>query len=166
MKKKLTMMLTLMLLTSLIGGFCFADDNGTPFELILTKVPDYSLSEWYSSSMNRALLTVLLAADISATSNGGHAEVLGILKNPSFVVNSGLSLTVAGFYEDTTVLIHYAPIINYASFSTMPSPTSDVSLLKDGVESALKNTDSTIDCQENSQADIYYCMSKISEGLE
>ena len=120
MKKTVCLLLLVMLLVPCCTGFASAEAEAIPFTpkltQIITDAVDYSASDWFGSSYNRAMLTITLAADLSIQTGLDLSSLIDIT-TASFVGKESFTLVVS-FYDQYGKLytIFYAPVINTASY--------------------------------------------------
>ncbi len=123
---------------------------------------------WYSSGENRALLTLLLAANLADNRVMGNADVLvGFVQNTSYVgrmYSDGQEIyAVVGYNNDYIIFILYAPATKQASFilqeNTYGSTSSDYIL-----ESSISNLCTSY--YKNESKDIQYAVDYILKVLD
>lgn len=155
MKKLVAVLLTVMMLMSLTTALA-ADDEFKEIPAILTAVLDYSADEWYSSSTNRALLTVLVLGDFAVSDDPIAVEIV----EPSYVAYDksidGLIILFKG--DGEYVLANYnrfhADKIKYMRTGLTSSVTAE--LLLDSLEHPY---------QQNSLAELGYVANQLAEIL-
>lgn len=105
-------------LTMLLTACAFAEDDEIyPFDPEVANASGFTAQEWFSSSYNRALLSLLLVHDCDGVLM--EKELLdstGCLSNPSFVGLSGTDLIVYYHCVDGDLLIMYTPELGTAAF--------------------------------------------------
>ena len=105
-------------LTMLLTACAFAEDDEIyPFDPEVTNASGYTAEEWFSTSYNRALLSLLLVHDCDGILM--EKELLdstGCLTNPSYVGLSGTDLIVYYHCVDGDLLVMYSPELGTAAF--------------------------------------------------
>ena len=105
-------------LTMLLTACAFAEDDEIyPFDPEVTNASGFTAEEWFSTSYNRALLSLLLVHDCDGILM--EKELLdstGCLTNPSYVGLSGTDLIVYYHCVDGDLLVMYSPELGTAAF--------------------------------------------------
>ena len=105
-------------LTMLLSACAFAEDDEIyPFDPEVTNASGFTAEEWFSTSYNRALLSLLLVHDCDGILM--EKELLdstGCLTNPSYVGLSGTDLIVYYHCVDGDLLVMYSPELGTAAF--------------------------------------------------
>ena len=115
MKRLACAFLTLVLLMT--GLSCLADEDPIYFEATLANALDYSLEEWFSTSYNRALLTVLLTLDMASEAVIGQSMWTNLLKNETFICFQPIGiLLINGYVDDDLIAIGYRSLPNTAVY--------------------------------------------------
>lgn len=113
MKKVLCVILTLFLCIIPVS-LAENTDEIIPYEANIANSADRTASEWFSTSMNRALLTILLLYDLPSDSSlvGGN-----ILAGTTYLGKAGSTCILLGRDNDKMVSIYYVPLLKEASYS-------------------------------------------------
>ena len=132
-REVLSLCLVLAMLTvGCMAGLCeeaaasAEETKAIAFEPTLTKVFDYSAQEWFSSSANRALLTIMLAVDLDDILDENMFAPGTSLVNTTFVAKDSVSLIVCYHAEQNDLFVVYMPIIGTATYQFMDK-SSDIS---------------------------------------
>lgn len=159
-REVLSLCLALAMLTvGCMAGLCeettaSEEDDVISFEPTLANALDYSAQEWFSCSFNRALLTILLAADL-----GGSVEENTVsidLVDTSFVAKDSVKLIVYFHGEQSDLIIFYTPVIGEAAYSFMDKSSDAV------IQNAFE---ATVDggCYKNDLEDILEIYKELTE---
>ena len=106
MKRLACAFLTLVLLMT--GLSCLAEQHVIPFVATFANALDYSSEEWFSTSYNRALLTVLLTLDMDSVAVTGQSMWTNLLKNETYIsYEPDGTLFIAGYVDDDIITIGY-----------------------------------------------------------
>ena len=105
-------------LTMLLTACAFAEDDEIyPFDPEVTNASGYTAEEWFSTSYNRALLSLLLVHDCDGILMEKELlDTTGCLTNPSYVGLSGTDLIVYYHCVDGDLLVMYSPELGTAAF--------------------------------------------------
>lgn len=112
----------LALALALLLSACALAQSDTQFEPTLTNAVDVSATEWYSTSYNRALLTVLLLLDCDELLvEGDLLDTTGAVVDTTYV-GRGDSVLVAYYHAvDGDLIIMYNPEIGIADYMVLDS---------------------------------------------
>ena len=120
MKKLLCLALALTLLLSACAFAVAEEDTG--FEPVLCNALDSSLERWYATSLNRAMLTVLLALDYNLGVEGeGAIDTTGCVADTTFVGRDGTVLVVYYHCIGNDLILLYAPDEGLADYTIIDS---------------------------------------------
>lgn len=105
-------------LTMLLFACAFAEEDEIyPFDPEVTNASGYTAEEWFSTSYNRALLSLLLVHDCDGILMEKELlDTTGCLTNPSYVGLSGTDLIVYYHCVDGDLLVMYSPELGTAAF--------------------------------------------------
>jgi len=132
------------------------DDEVISFEPTFTNTFDYSAQEWFSSSLNRALLTMMLGADLIQVLDE-ETFILGpSLANTTFVAKDSVKLIVYFHAEQNDLMVFYTPVLGEAGYAYMEK-SSDI-VIQGALETAMDGG-----CYENNLEDIL-AISKVLAG--
>lgn len=124
MKKILCVLLAMVML----AGFCAcaqaAAQDPVLFNPTLTPSMGYSITEWMSSSRNRALLTVLLSMDYIVAYDGDSSNHPDLTKSSYIGVIGNEAIVLNAHSDDRDVMIMYLPSSGQAAY-TLSDPYSD-----------------------------------------
>lgn len=111
---------------------CYADGEFT-FEPTLTESFEYSATQWFDSSLNRAMLTWLLLLDYGLAVNDSSKNI--DFAHDTYVAKDDTMLGVAGRCQNgKSILILYAPSGNFAMAQEFDGASNTVT------EAALEKT--------------------------
>ena len=120
LKKLICLALALIML---LTACAFAEDDEIyPFDPEVANASGFTAQEWFSSSYNRALLSLLLVHDCDGVLM--EKELLdstGCLSNPSFVGLSGTDLIVYYHCVDGDLIICYSATAGIANYTVLAS---------------------------------------------
>ena len=107
MRKIFAMVMVVVLMVSLVSN-SFAEDRNGKFDSSLMKVFEKRTSkDWYESSQERALLTVMLALEYQVNVLDAYEIDLGV---DSYVAKNGITLAVFIPSEENIVALFFIPI--------------------------------------------------------
>lgn len=133
MKKWCALLLTILMLTGSVLSTAVADEEYLTFPSLLTSVFEKSASEWYSSSYDRALFTLLLSGDFMVST-----DIAPDLLAPSYVALCGTGLLVCfSIGGDSYIVAAFEPSsgnsdISYERYDSAPSTLIESALSKMG----------------------------------
>ena len=127
------------------------------FDTQLTDGMNKSLTEWFSTSFDRATLTTCLAIDLQLQL-GDDFEFGAMLSSPTYVGKTNY-LLVIGRNDDTMISIAYAPIHNIRKYNM--STFEDLN--KADMLYVLSET--CDDYYENNSSDIETCLAVIAKAV-
>ena len=112
----------LVLALALLLSACALAQSDTQFEPTLTNIVDSSADRWYSTSYNRALLTVLLLLDCDELLvEGDLLDTTGAVVDTTYV-GRGDSVLVAYYHAvDGDLIIMYNPETGIADYMVLDS---------------------------------------------
>ena len=133
MKRYFSIALTIVLLIMTCSAWAESESSAIEFDTVIIDGMDYSLDEWLSSESNRAILSVLLLAELSRT---GITDTASYLFNDSYIgaLNSTVILFI-GYSDSNTISIFYDTVLQKAqyayhdSISDSASPSEALRLL-------------------------------------
>ena len=128
MKRILSILITIILVSTITCGIAVADSEWTKIDSNYASRGNATAQQWFSTEHNRALLTVLLAADVFISRGNFQADDLfSFLENTSYVgiSSSSKQVLVMGYYGATTILtIVYTPSTNEIQYSEITESAS------------------------------------------
>lgn len=112
----------LVLALALLLSACALAQSGTQFEPTLTNIMDSSADHWYSTSYNRALLTVLLLLDCDdLLVEGDLLDTTGAVTETTYVGRDESVLVAYYHAVDGDLIIMYNPEIGLADYMVLDS---------------------------------------------
>lgn len=150
--------LALLLVFSLLLGVAPALADGISFDASLADGMDYTASEWFSSSINRAALTICLMA--GAMSVEKNFDFTKMILNGSYVGKNGISLFVVGRDDNRYIIMQYIPMTHSASYLTDTADYLNDSVLRLALEQYAKDG-----CYKNDVEDIYQILKLFEEAI-
>ncbi len=120
MKKTVCLLLLVMLLVPCCTGFASAEADAIPFAPsfteIITNATNYTASDWFGTSYNRAMVTLTLALDLSVELSIPLTTLLDWMAD-SYVGRNSYMLMVAFFDTYGTLYsVAYAPSLGLANY--------------------------------------------------
>lgn len=165
-KKLIALILMAVIISTGVINFSSADIS-TTIESKYAKQGNASAQQWYSSGENRALLTVLLAADVFPNMKQFDTQdMVSFLTNSSYVGISSNSrqLLVIGYYGSTNIIpIVFTPSSNEIQYMVIEMSGSKLSdsAIDDIMLSTLKTIGNTKDYSKNNNSMVTEQMNKI-----
>lgn len=121
---------------------------------------EYSADEWFSTSLNRALLTVLLSLNLNGEVDENDVSLTdALINNTSFVGLSDTTLTVLYQGTEADLLVFYYPELEVCHFS-LTTHGSDA-LTKTALETICPDG-----CYENELDDIATVIGLLAENVD
>lgn len=114
MRKLCSLLLILSLLPGVFAVTATAEDETISFEPALTMAWEGCVDDWYASSINRALLTVLLWIDYSMAFKDSPYEI-DLMQESAVCVDDGVLLVCYNTENMGGIIIDYAPGLDTAS---------------------------------------------------
>ncbi len=132
MKKLICVLLALALLC---GCVCALADESVNFEPSITKLLDYSASDWVLTSYNRAALTVLLLLDLSQNNVISSDEMTALLANislrgVSYVGRDGAMIHLIACDGENNMAVIYTPALSLANYVKLDNSITDASVVE------------------------------------
>ncbi len=136
MKKYLCLLLAAVTLLSGCQVLAEGDsivDIDLPITNTLTKTLHAGLSDWFSSSKNRAFLTVIVVMDVAIALDIEMSDIFSLLQ-PSYVGKKNLYLVVATTNdENKSLVVLYNPLTGKAGYAIYDFSADFVELLMSGL---------------------------------
>ena len=135
MKKIISLFLVMNMMFSLCA---MAEINATDqvyFQSSMIDSLNYKAKEWFDSSENRALLTILFALEISSQFPNEKFDCYNSLE-PSYVGKNGPTLFIVYCNETRSLIVTYQPISGEAAYNVVNDEALNESIL----EIALRDT--------------------------
>ena len=129
-------MLCALLALALLAGFCAcahaAADDPVVFTPKLAPAMDYGVTEWMSTSRNRAMLTVLLCMDYIVAYDGDEANQPDLLQSSYIGVIGGNAIVLNTHSSNRDIMIMFMPSSGTAAY-TLSDPYTD-SVIEAGMQ--------------------------------
>lgn len=162
MKKTLCVILILLCLTTVCAG-ALAESENYSFTPRLTNALDHSASEWYATSSNRALLSLLLGIEALGNAEGipSDFELMKVFLRSSYMGKDGVILAFYGTDGKYIFSIQYCPVLKTANYFFFEASLSD-SLADLLLESTIKDVCSD-GYKKNDNGEIVEWVEQLSE---